>query len=447
MPSSLWEHFLRQDKGTLLIEATICVGVAAVFGLGSTSATVAANKVQRTSANFNIASQVAQGALEKAKATPWQQLGADNPMIGVADPLLPAGVESAPKGVLPSKKTEPVQNSAQASPLSLTTSIAVGWAQKPAAGSTYGSKVVVVTTTWYDTPGDPKTMHTASQQATITPGVGEAPPAGVRGSAGGAGAVAPPPTTAAPVPTYTATPVPTTTPPPVVVASPTPTPTATTPAPTPLSPIDAKRADPNYTWLGAATGPETGGLPRGGRYRNYQNGQIIWQADIGAIAMRGGTGFTVRFNNEGGVTGTFGYPLNEESLIQSGATVQTFEQGQMYYKSGCCTTWVPNGPIRDMWINNGGATGWQGFPTAEVNYNLLNGGKAQGFENSGIFWSPNTPASIINGAIRNQFNNMGYERGPLGYPLGVEYWWGSYIRHDFENGYMLWSASRGVEVH
>jgi Tfp pilus assembly protein PilX len=437
MPATLLERLRRQDKGTLLVEATVCLGIAGILGLGVTNAQLQADRTQRNSANFNIAVQTAQGMLEKAKATPWQQLGTTAAESPVGDSMLPAGVTSVRTGKLNPKTVDPVRN------LELTTLVAVGWAAKPVGASTYGTKVVIVKTTWQDVKGDAARTFSHTEQTTITPGVGEAPPSSVRGADGGASVVTPPPVAPAPAPTYSAPPVPAATAPPEPVASPTPAPTPTPPPAPVQTPIDVYRS--TAAWLGNPTGPETGGLPRGGRYRNYEGGQVIWQPDIGAVGLHKGTGFTVRFNNEGGVTGTFGYPVGDEFFVRPvQESYQKFENGTMFWQNGVATTWMVNGPILDYYQKNGGQTGWLGIPVNEKR-NLRDGGSVQSFEQgAAMYYSPNAGPSIMNGALLTAYGNMGWENSLMGYPIGTEYGWNSKVRHDFENGYMLWNPSNGV---
>jgi uncharacterized protein with LGFP repeats len=441
MPGTLLERLRRQDKGTLLVEATVCLGVAGILGLGVTNAQLQADKTQRNSANFNIAVQTAQGMLEKAKATPWQQLGTNAAKTPVGDSMLPVGVTSVRTGKLEPRTDDNVQA------LKVSTLVAVGWAAKPVGANTYGTKVVIVKTTWQDQEGVAARTFSHTEQTTITPGVGEAPPSSVRGAEGGAAVVTPPPAAPVPNPAYSAPPVPTATAPPKPVASPTPAPAPPPPPPAPAqTPIDVYRNTKGW-WLGNPTGPETGGLPRGGRYRNYEGGHVFWQPDIGAAGLYKGTEFTNRFNNEGGAAGTFGYPLGDEVVITPGKeSHQKFENGTMFYQQGVATKWMINGPILAFYLQHGGQTGWLGVPINEKS-NLRDGGSVQSFEGGHIYYSPAAGPSIMNGAIAGAYADIGWENSWLGYPIGWEYNWNGKVRHDFENGYMLWAAGEGVSIH
>lgn len=444
MPGTLWERLRRQDKGTMLVEATACIGIAGMLGLGVTNAQLTANQTQRNSSNFGIATQTTQGYLEKAKSTPWPDLGTDPAQTPVGDSLLPGSVTSVRSGKLAPQTVDTVRK------LKVTILVTVGWLKKPVGTSTYGTKLVIVKTTWQDREGDAATTYSHTEQTTVTPGVGEAPPSSIRGNEGGAGAVTPPTATPAPSPTYSAPPVPTATTPPDSVAAPTPAPTPT-PTPTAVkSPIDVKYGEIGASYnLGSATNSETGGLPRGGRYRNYTNGQIFWQPDIGAVAVRGGTsaGFAERFKDEGGVLGTFGYPLSDQKSPTSTSRSQDFENGQLYWKQGVGQYWVANGIQRDYWIAHYGATGGIGFPTSEIRTGLRNGGTVQNFEKAELYWSPDTGPSLMFGAILGKYAELGWQNSSFGYPIGFEYTWNGKTRRDFQNGYMLYSTTNGLELH
>lgn len=444
MPGTIWERLRRQDKGTLLVEATVCLGIAGVLGLGVTNAQLQANQTQRNSSNFNIVAQYTQGALEKAKATPWSELGTVASKSPAGDSMLPAGMTSVRDGKLIPSTVDTVRK------LKVTTLVTVGWLKKPVGTSPYGTKLVIVKTTWQDREGDSSTSYSHTEQSTITPGVGEAPPASIRGNEGGAAAVTPPPVAPAPSPTYSAPPVPTSTPAPDSVASPTPAPTSNPAPPAVKSPIDVKYSEVGSSYnLGSASGSETGGLPRGGRYRNYTNGQIIWQPDIGAVALRktSASGFTARFNAEDGVTGRFGYPLADEETLSSTQRTQYFENGQLLWKQGLGDAWLANGTSRNFWLKHGGVSGWVGFPTSELKTGLRSGGTSQTFENATLYWSLDTGPSLLNGAILGKYAELGGVNSAMGYPIGVEYTWKNQTRRDFQNGYMLWTAANGVSVH
>lgn len=173
--SGIIQRLIKQDKGSIILEGVVSLGLIALLTLGYTSVSIQATITQRTSVNDSIAVQAAQDALEKAKATSWAKVGTD------AEPTvaLPEGVPAVFPGSIPAASA-PVEVRG----LPLTVRTAVGWQRKPGTGSQFGTKIVIVEVSWQDVAGDPSTAHTKQQQILITPGIGEAVPTGIRGAAG-----------------------------------------------------------------------------------------------------------------------------------------------------------------------------------------------------------------------------------------------------------------------
>jgi len=73
------------------------------------------------------------------------------------------------------------------------------------------------------------------------------------------------------------------------------------------------------------------------------------------------------------------------------------------------------------------------------------------FQNGGsIYWTPDTGAHEVHGAIHAKWSALGWERSPLGYPLIDESPCADGIgRHGhFQNGSIYWTPSNGAfEVH
>ncbi|MBG0738858.1 S-layer homology domain-containing protein [Paeniglutamicibacter antarcticus] len=236
------KRFIKQDRGSIILEGVVSLGIISVLTLGYTNVSAQASTTQRTAVNESIAVQAAQDALEKAKATSWSKVGTDT----ASAVALPSGVTPVLGGVLPSTAA-PVEVRG----LPVTVRTAVGWQKKPSGTSAFGTKLVIVEVSWQDVTGDPTTAHRKPQQIYITPGIGEAVPAGIRSS-----------TESAPSPAPTPTPTPTPTPPP-----PPPAPSSTFFVPPAVSPFKDVATDNAFykeiTWMesvGISTGyPESDG--------------------------------------------------------------------------------------------------------------------------------------------------------------------------------------------
>ncbi|WP_427018617.1 LGFP repeat-containing protein [Pseudarthrobacter sp. P1] len=124
---------------------------------------------------------------------------------------------------------------------------------------------------------------------------------------------------------------------------------------------------------------EVGGLVRGGFYQMFQAGAIVWSPPTGAHISTGG--------------------------------------------------------IRVVWGAGGYETGQLGYPTTDEIGPLANGGVHQLFENGEIIWSPTYGAYSCTGGIGRTWAALGYEAGPLGYPVGNEHAVaGGAIVQDFQGG-------------
>ena len=65
-----------------------------------------------------------------------------------------------------------------------------------------------------------------------------------------------------------------------------------------------------------------------------------------------------------------------------------------------------------------------------------------------IYWTPQTGAHEIHGAIRDEWARRGFERGPIGYPTSDEFDTGhGGRRSNFEHGYIDWTPQGGAHYH
>lgn len=99
------------------------------------------------------------------------------------------------------------------------------------------------------------------------------------------------------------------------------------------------------------------------------------------------------------------------------------------------------------WQRNGWEAGPLGYPTTDEIVNP-GGGRRQEFQNTAaIYWLLNE-AYAIRGAVRDKWNTLGAEQGPLGYPssdeLSVTKYNGRY--NNFKNGTITWSGITGARV-
>jgi uncharacterized protein with LGFP repeats len=131
---------------------------------------------------------------------------------------------------------------------------------------------------------------------------------------------------------------------------------------------------------------------RKGRFRDYEYGTIIWSPETGAHEVHGA--IRLKWASLNGESGILGYPLSDEL----------------------------------------------GTPDGRGRYNHFQGGS--------IYWTPETDAHEVHGAIRQKWGQMGWEHSFLGYPVSDEMTppSGSGRLSRFQRGAIHWTPERGVEV-
>jgi uncharacterized protein with LGFP repeats len=157
-----------------------------------------------------------------------------------------------------------------------------------------------------------------------------------------------------------------------------------------------------YSALGRENGPmgvaltDEAPAPHGGRFNAFKNGYIYWHPEIGAFAVWGAIG--IKWDQLGRVA--YGYPITDESKT----------------------------------------------PDQRGRFNHFRAIHLPGKPEASIYWTPQTGAAAVYGAIRAKWAAEGWERGRMGYPTGDEVADGPYRRNTFERGFIRWSSAGGPEV-
>ncbi|MGN6406661.1 LGFP repeat-containing protein, partial [Sinomonas sp.] len=196
--------------------------------------------------------------------------------------------------------------------------------------------------------------------------------------------------------------------------------------------------------LGAATSAITA-IRNGGYYRNYQGGAVIWTPANGAMVSHGvirSLWATLGFEN-----GVLGYPTTDEvGGLRNGGIYQNYEGGAIIW-SQATGAHSSMGAIRQRWQQMGFENGILGYPTSETIGGLRNGGSFQNYEGGAIMWSPTTGAHESVGPIRDRWGQLGFEGGSLGYPvsnvIGGLRNGGSF--QNYEGGAIMWSPTTGAQ--
>lgn len=154
------------DEGSIVVDVAGSIAILVIVLAAVLSLSFQLSETQRTSINAGMATNLADKVLTDASTDTWTRVGTN----GVAPAgMLTSGIEALSVGSYPGTKTETVRGTP------MTVKTAVGWLNKPAAGSSYGRKVVVVEVTWDNYPSG--RSHTIRQARTVTPSLNQVAPA------------------------------------------------------------------------------------------------------------------------------------------------------------------------------------------------------------------------------------------------------------------------------
>jgi uncharacterized protein with LGFP repeats len=200
-------------------------------------------------------------------------------------------------------------------------------------------------------------------------------------------------------------------------------------------------------WLGEAVGPLTCGLPRQGCTQSYSAGSIVWAPDTGAQWLS--DALLAEWEVEGGPAGFLGYPLGDVGESLHGPEYTVFEGGVVH----CSPTHgahVLRGVIGEKWALQDQAPDPLGRPVSEEI--AVHAGVAQLFEKGSIYYETGRGTHVIRGAIRDRWAALGFEQGPLGYPVVEEvpvhggraqlFWGGSIYSSPASGAHAVWGAIR-----
>ncbi|WP_051515866.1 DUF3152 domain-containing protein [Candidatus Blastococcus massiliensis] len=183
-------------------------------------------------------------------------------------------------------------------------------------------------------------------------------------------------------------------------------------------------------------------------YDRVDGASIYWSPSTGAHEVYGL--IRTRWAQTGWELGPLGFPVTGELPTPD-------RWGRMSHFAGSgggSIYWHPwtgahevYGAIRAHW----GALGWELGPLSYPVTGELPTPDGRGRYNhfarpdgASIYWSPSTGAHEVYGAIRATWAQQGWEAGPLGYPVSGEYSVPGGRQSDFEHGSIRWDAGRNV---
>ena len=211
-----------------------------------------------------------------------------------------------------------------------------------------------------------------------------------------------------------------------------------------VSPIDSKHAalGGDRGLLGPAIGAEA--ELAGGRFRPYRAGSIYWTPVAGAFEAHGAV--RDRWGTLGWENGPLGFPVSDELPAPDGSgRYNHFQGGSIYWTPGT-GAWAVQGAIRDAWRDLGWERSALGYPTTSEQVTPDSSGRYNNFQGGSLYWSPSTGAFEVRGSIRATWSGLGGQAGPLGYPLTHERLApdGRGRYNHFQGGSIYWSPATGA---
>lgn len=194
-------------------------------------------------------------------------------------------------------------------------------------------------------------------------------------------------------------------------------------------------------WIGDCLTPEYS--LAGGTVQDFRNGRIFVKSDTGAQPVAGAIGGV--YQATGGPGGPLGYPTTPELATPDGrGRFNHFERGSVYWSPQTGAHAV-RGAIRDEWARQGWEAGPLGYPVAEEVPTPGKDGAVQGFEIGAMYFSPANGTHRVQGMIMGKYAELGYEGGWLGFPKTSEIPVKDGGRfNQFEGGNIYWSPLSGA---
>ncbi|MGK8510954.1 alpha/beta hydrolase-fold protein [Nocardia asiatica] len=194
-------------------------------------------------------------------------------------------------------------------------------------------------------------------------------------------------------------------------------------------------------WLGECLTGEY--AVAGGTAQDFEGGRVFFTPGSGAYSV--GSLLGAGYQAAGGPTGPLGLPTGAERALEDGrGKLQTFQHGSLYWTPQTGAQ-IVRGAILDEWGKQGFERGPAGYPAAPEVKTPSRDGAVQAFENGPFYYSPSTGVHHVQGLILGKYAQLGFENSPLGFPIAGEQAlkdMGRFSR--FEGGNIYWSPVSGA---
>ena len=186
--------------------------------------------------------------------------------------------------------------------------------------------------------------------------------------------------------------------------------------------------------------------PGGGRVMVCNGGAIYWSSSYGAHEIHGSIYQKYVALKSSGLN--LAYPTTDEEDVQDGrGRYSVFQHGVIYWTPQTGAHEV-HGAILTKWSELGAPYGLLGYPKTDelVASDPQNVGRFNHFEHGSIYWSPASGAHEVHGAIFERWAQLAWEQGPLGFPTSDEYTvpCTGERRSIFQGGDITWLPSVGA---
>ena len=114
------------------------------------------------------------------------------------------------------------------------------------------------------------------------------------------------------------------------------------------------------------------------------------------------------------------------------------------YWSSATGAWAVYGVINTRYDALGAAGSVLGLPRTDEKAAPDGRGRYNQFQSGSIYWTPQTGAWPVRGAILTRWTQLGAERSSLGYPKADQVAVAGGVRQDFERGYLRLNTSTGA---
>lgn len=190
-----------------------------------------------------------------------------------------------------------------------------------------------------------------------------------------------------------------------------------------------------WNTFGDATTDELG-AKNNGRFQVFaKDASIYWHADVdGGIAHQVGGRIRDKWGDLGWEGAALGYPITDELTPPDGVGRFNHFQGGSIYWSPDTDAHQVWGAIRDKWGQQGWETGALGYPTTDELSTPDKTGLYNHFQGGSIYWSADSGVHVISGPIRDFWGTKGWERSFLKFPTSEEYSAGGGVKQDFQGG-------------